>query len=415
MFALIRFLRGYVRIYVTGYSTERFMNLCCVYGICLWDIEDVYRDDESGKTMNIAIRDFYRLRTITRKTKTKVHILKKTGFPFFVRRMGQHKMFVGGLFLCLFALYVLSKFIWTIELDGNGELTEDIFRDFLQAQNVAVGMKIEDLDIDGFEKAIRNEYDYITWASAKVIGTRLVVSVKENNVEGMKEETSLEAPTDLLANQDGTIIAMITREGVPVKKIGDTVTKGEVLVSGQIPILNDDGTTKGWHYCHADADVVIETTISFSEKMDVSYIKKEPTGNVHTRWGIKIGTLFFEIGRKGGNTRWEGVQEYTQLQIMKDFYLPVFYGKTVYTEYEKKRANYTEGELKNLLLEKYNTYEQSLMEKGVQIVEKNVKIEQKKKTMVLSGTIKVNLPIGVRHPSVIEPNQTGSQEETEVE
>lgn len=422
MFALLRFLRGYLRICVYGYAPERFMNLCSVYGICLWDIEDVYVDavscgegNESGKMMNIAISDFFRLRAITRKTKTRVHIVKRLGFPFFLKKTGQHKVFVGGLFICLISLYMLSKFIWTIEITGNTELTQDIFQDFLKKQNVCIGMRIDEFDIDSFEKAIRNEYDYITWASARIIGTRLVVSVKENSVEKLSDMEKVQAPTDLVANLDGVIVSMITRNGVPMKKIGDTVTKGEILVSGRIPILNDDETTKGWHECHADADVVIETTKQFETSMKFVYIDKKPTGNVHTRWGLKIGDTFLELGKKMDENNWEGVQEYEQLKIMQDFYLPVYYGKTVYTEYVKNKAEYSEDELKNLLLEKYNLYEQSFLEKGVQIVKKDVKIVRKKDEMVLKGKVKINIKIGKSVPSETTGINTEYKEETEVE
>jgi hypothetical protein len=176
--------------------------------------------------------------------------------------------------------------------------------------------------------------------------------------------------------------------------------------------LNDDETTKGWHECHADADIVIERTEPVELTMKFAHIDKQPTGNVHTRWGLKIGSLFLQLGKAMEEENWEGVQEYEQLRLMKDFYLPVFYGKTVYMEYTKTQAFYEEDELKNLLLEKYNQYEESFVEKGVQIVEKNVKIVRKKDAMILKGTVKVWMTIGKSIPSASEDI---IKEETEVE
>ena len=38
MLAFLRFLKGYLKLHISGYSPERFMNLCRLNGIILWDI-----------------------------------------------------------------------------------------------------------------------------------------------------------------------------------------------------------------------------------------------------------------------------------------------------------------------------------------------------------------------------------------
>ena len=38
MLNIIRFLRGFVRIRVTGFAPERFLNLCSVHDIELWAV-----------------------------------------------------------------------------------------------------------------------------------------------------------------------------------------------------------------------------------------------------------------------------------------------------------------------------------------------------------------------------------------
>ena len=80
MIALLKYIKGYVRIRVWGLSPERFMNLCSNRDILLWDIVkdgDIY-------TMCISLRAFYQLRPIARKTGTRVVILQRVGLPFFV-------------------------------------------------------------------------------------------------------------------------------------------------------------------------------------------------------------------------------------------------------------------------------------------------------------------------------------------
>ena len=96
MVGFISWLRGFVRIRVSGLSVERFMNLCGHRNILLWD---VVRKEEYWE-MCISIKAFRSLRPIVRKTGTKVVITERCGLPFFIHKMGVRKIFVAGLILC---------------------------------------------------------------------------------------------------------------------------------------------------------------------------------------------------------------------------------------------------------------------------------------------------------------------------
>ena len=83
MIKFLKYVRGYLRIRIWGFSPERFMNLCSNKGILLWDIVregDVYY-------MNIGLRGFRELKPILKKTGTRVAILEKYGLPFFMSKM----------------------------------------------------------------------------------------------------------------------------------------------------------------------------------------------------------------------------------------------------------------------------------------------------------------------------------------
>ena len=74
---------------------------------------------------------------------------------------------------------------------------------------------------------------------------------------------------------------------------------------------------------------------------------------------------------------------------MDDFYLPIYYGTNQYKAYELYEKTYSRQMSQEILKENLNKFCQTLEEKGVQIIEKNVKIEQGKKEMRLTGTLQV--------------------------
>lgn len=75
---IIRYVRGYLQIRVSGSSVERFLNACSHRGIYLWGLRPVGQAYE----MNITIKGFRQLKPVLRKTGTRVVIIKRTGLPF---------------------------------------------------------------------------------------------------------------------------------------------------------------------------------------------------------------------------------------------------------------------------------------------------------------------------------------------
>ena len=263
MIRFLKYMKGYLRIRVWGFSPERFMNLCSNKGILLWDIVregDVY-------CMDITLKGFWELRPIAKKTGTRVAVLERYGLPFFLPKLLKRKMFVAGLFLTIAFWICSSFFIWDIELNGNYQITEDVFQSFLKENQVKIGMRIDELDIEELEKQIRRTFPQITWASAKLNGTKLQIDVKENDAPITIEKPDATPGTDLVAEYDGTVVAMIVRSGVPQVAIGDTVEQGTVLVEGKVPVYNEDATVREYTYVDADADILLEHTMAYSDSL----------------------------------------------------------------------------------------------------------------------------------------------------
>lgn len=79
--SIIRFLRfvfGYVEFCAEGGFPERFINLCSVYHVRLWDVKRV-KDKLYAKTM---LRDYKNIREAVRRSGVKTRIIKKTGLLF---------------------------------------------------------------------------------------------------------------------------------------------------------------------------------------------------------------------------------------------------------------------------------------------------------------------------------------------
>lgn len=395
MLQIIRFLKGYLSVKVWGFSTERFINLCGNNNIFLWDIVnhgDYY-------TMCISLKGFYQLKNITRKTGTRVVVTSRYGLPFLSLRMKKRKIFLAGFFGSIFFWIWMSGFIWNVEIQGNLYITDDVFQDFLAENGIESGMKKNAVDIETLEKSIRNKFDIVTWTSARIDGTKLVIQVKENDLvqniaENMKENAD-EGGFDIVADKDGIVAAIITRSGVPKVGEGAEVKKGDVLVEGSIPIYNEDQTVKRYEYCRADADILIKYSFSVTEEIAEKYEKRIYTGRqIERKYVLIAGKKLSLPTAEKKYEFFDELESQNQFALFGGYRLPVYYGKTVIREYVKEEGIYTKEEIKNKFEEKIQKFIESLDEKGVQIIEKNVTIKKYKGVWKMKVDFTVAEPAG---------------------
>ena len=91
-----------------------------------------------------------------------------------------------------------------------------------------------------FRTLIRKKYQDITWVSAKIEGTRLYIEVQERpegrNIRRRRVRTSgCACRSDCFP--DGVVVSITTRAGTPQVLAGDTVSEGDVLVSGTVELF----------------------------------------------------------------------------------------------------------------------------------------------------------------------------------
>ncbi len=419
---IIRYVKGYIRIRITGYSTERFLNACSHRGIILWGLEPKGRAYE----MNISIPGFRKLKPIIRKTGTKVSIVERFGLPFFLHKYRKRKMFFAGALLFAALIFLMSRYIWNIDIKGNLTYTDETLLKFLKTREVENGMRVSEVDCARIVKDIRKEYDDIIWVSASIQGTRLIIQVKENEdtipaMDEAAENPDQEKPTDIVADRDCVITRIVPRNGIPMVSEGAEVKTGDVLVSGQVPVMDDAGTVIAYQYHESDADIQGRTVIEYQDEMDLGYEEKEYYYDKKTHLPLEKNEYFLKLGRytlEFGSIRnqyraWEMYGYEKQLCIAENFYLPISYGKKTARPYESGEIKYTKKELQQRLSRKFQQYCKDLEKKGVEIIENDVKIYTGSQKAEAKGRLTVQMPIGRQAESrLLEIPVTEEQDET---
>jgi len=295
LLSLWQFTKGYVKLKVTGFSVERFLNMAAYRGVYLWDVK---RTPE-GVFVNVSIQGFKRLKGCAHKTKCRTKIVEKNGLPFIAFRYRKRKFLMGGIAFFALMLFVLSTFIWRIEIVGTESVPHATILTFLEEQGLHTGAFKHTLDARGITRELLNHFDEISWADIHTRGTRTTVMI----AEAIPRQPIIDryTPAHVIATQDGLITGIATSSGAPLVRQNDVVRAGEMLVSGILELGVDMGMPSTV-YVHAYAEVwarryhPIEFTVPFV------YSQKVYTGRTTTRRSIQLlfaGDVRVNIPRGG--------------------------------------------------------------------------------------------------------------------
>lgn len=388
MFRLLLFFRGYYVIVVSGYGTERFINLCKVKNIYLWDL----KLSQGECIMKITVSDYDTLFDIVNKTGVKVDILKKYGLPFLFWGRKSRVFYTAFVGIAITLIFISNLFVWKIEFEGNYTLSKEQLNDFLTEYKVDEGVLKSKVPYEILEENLRKEFPIVKWCSVALSGNTLYVRLEENTL--LKDTTAAMEEgmySDIVSDVDGVVTELLVRNGVAQVKVGDTVTKGQLLVTGVVPIYDDSLLVKTYHYYDADADIKIETTMNYEDSIDNIYFEKEYTGRKKTVSYLKWKNTDIHLPFESKFAYYDTYTTAHQVHLFDSLLLPVYYGTYEAREYYFVEKEYTEEAVLKIFNEKLSNYYTSLSEKGVQILEKDVKIEHNASKWVIKGNYVVSV------------------------
>ena len=391
-----KILHGFLEISVSGDQLERFLNLCHARAVSL---EKICHQSEKTITTHISISDFRKLIPIHRKTRVRIHILKKRGLPFWLYRSKKRKCFIAGALLCAVVLFWLSGHIWNIHIDGNVKNSTPQILEFLDQQGITHGISKNQVNCTRIADLLRNNYPDITFVSARVQGTRLLLTIQEENLTEDIRQTK--SPCNLISDLDGEIVNMVIRNGTPQVKTGDICKQGDILVSGEVPILNDSQEMVRMEYVAADADIYVRHQIAYYQEFPLSYEKKLPNGSPKISWYLHVGNWILGADTSEETGYFTSAEE-LPWKITENFVLPISLGKITRTPYKLQKMVYTKKQAENKAATQFKRYQKQLLEREIQIVDSDVSTIIDGTSCVTKGTLTVDEVCGTRQPVVSE-------------
>lgn len=335
---IINYILGYLTINVEGYFIERFINMCRNKNILLWNIK---RKNSSFIICKIGIKEFKKIRDIAKKTKCKITITSKKGIPFIFEKYKKRKIFL--LMMCIISglLFVLSQFVWNIEVKITGDtLNEDEIINSLNENGLYIGEKKSSIDVKEIINNVRLKREDISWIGIEIKGTNAIVEVVE--AEEKPEVVDENDYCSIVSDKPGKILKVIANNGTAMVKPGDIVKEGSLLIAGWI-----EGKYTGTRFVRADGkiDALVWHTETASVKLNEKKIEK--TGNTEKKYALNINNFRINLYKKLSNfEKYDTIYTAKKIKIFSNFYIPVELIECNNFEIKEENVNYSEEEAK---------------------------------------------------------------------
>ncbi len=282
-----RFLRGFVVISLEGRGVERLLNLAVARGIGFWDLQK----QKEEAHLSVSLASFRALRPLVRKARCRLHIRRKVGLPFIKYRLRRRWGLVAGALFFIAALYLATSVVWYIQVSGTRRLEKEEVLALVDDLGIRPGVWKWKLDLPGLAEELPRRNKAIAWAGLRLRGILLEIEIVEHLPEILEDNR----PADLVASKDGLVERIVVIEGKAVVDVGDTVSKGDLLIEGitdlEEGILEPEEQQSRAREIRAQGEVEARVWYETREPLKLEQVTITLTGksrsSYHLRWNRK--------------------------------------------------------------------------------------------------------------------------------
>lgn len=377
---------GYVLVRLPGAQAERFVNICRAKGIVWWGLR--WQQDQRMVYGYLRRSDYYKLRPIAAKTGVFPLVRERIGGYFWLRRGMARASFWCGLLCFLGILFFMSGRIWGIEVSGQSYHTRESILKYLESENVYGGMSGNGISCGELETKLRKKYPDVGWVSVEKSGSKLYVRLDEVLLQ--KKKTN-KTPKSLVAQEDGTVLSIVTRTGTAKVRAGDTVRKGQKLISEKVKIIGDNEEVVQKRHVRAAGTVVVQSVQHYEDELPVPYRKQKLTGKQRTLYQICIGNhnlfVYNPLKSLESYEKYDIIREGGRLCPFLSCRFPVFVWKKTFREVCAENGRYSPEEAAGILQDRFDYYRLQMRDNGCYDLEGELSVKERNGSFYGTATI----------------------------
>lgn len=344
---------GQITIEVSALTPEKILNMLWNNGIYTCKVVKV---DLTTIRFNIAFEDYNQVEMLIKKYKVKMKVIGKSGMIVLVLNLKRRVSLVIGAGVFFVVIYILSNYIWAIDIQTKNNLSPFEVRQQLSAIGVKPGLQKSQINVYDIERKLEDLNDQIMWIRTRIQGSTLKIVIEEKVNPPSTQKT---LPNEVVAKMDGEIKRVYTNSGNAAVKPGDIVKSGDVLI---LPVEGREGFEKE---VKPSGTVIANTFYDKYMEVQISGEKLERTGKKDSDiylnlWGKKIYL------KKAVN----GFESYDKIEENNGIF-----NKVIYFERKGKTVNVNKEDAVKESKEKLEESLKKTLSNNAKVIDNKIKVE----------------------------------------
>lgn len=273
---------------------------------------------------------------------------EKKGFPQIVQRYQTRFGVLLGIAIFSFMIFISSSYVWRIEVTGNDTIPSGEIIKQLNENGFCEGSYIPDINTKVICSRIIEKSGDIAWISINYRGNIAKVEIIE--LSRAQKEKLEESSTNLVADQDAIIQSIEVSQGEPLIKPGQTVAKGDLLVSGVIEGLNETSYIKAEGKIIGMVTDTIDVVVNYNQERKT--IKNRKTGRISIIFFTKEINIFKYC--RNLPLEYDTIYSRDQIYLFGRLQLPIFIKKEEIVEYQNDLTVINESDASRLAMRRLN-------------------------------------------------------------
>ena len=174
--------------------------------------------------------DLKRLKKLLYNRGADVRILQRWGLYWGVKNLLQRPVLVAGLGILVFLSLFLPSRVLFIRVEGNSRIPEKLIAEQAQYYGVSFGADRRTIRSERVKNGLLGAIPQLQWVGVTTEGCVAKIHVRERTQAEPIDPRY--AVTSIVASRDGVIQSCTVNRGNGLCKVGQAVTRGQVLISG---------------------------------------------------------------------------------------------------------------------------------------------------------------------------------------
>ena len=178
---------------------------------------------------SVRRQDLKRLEALVQRIGCKLEVIRRQGVYWKLKALQKRPVLVWMVVVLAAVSIFLPTRILFVRVEGNQNLPSRKILSAAEISGIRFGASRKKVRREKMKNALLSQLPQLQWAGVNTSGCTAVISVRERTEEQKQRSIAF---SNLVATQDGYILSQTILGGTPMFTPGESVIKGQVLVSG---------------------------------------------------------------------------------------------------------------------------------------------------------------------------------------